>query len=294
MNSVPPIALLIIATLLWGGNFAYGRAVADELPPFTFAFIRWCLAFIIFLPIVWNPLKKEWKLIKRYWQIVLAMSLTGIVGFTAFLYLALHYTTSINASIVNTTTPILIYIISFVFFKERLNKNQLLGTFVSLIGLLCIISKGSFKSFLELSFNRGDLLVVTAVICWSIYSILVKQYSQRLPVHSTFQVTILVGIFILFPFFLYETWNPAINVIWSIKSISAIFYTGIFASIVAFLSWNTGVVKIGANKAGIYLNLIPVFATVFAVLFIEESIQLFHIVGGFFTILGVYLTSKKG
>lgn len=294
MKNVPPFALLLIATLLWGGNFAYGRAVADELPPFTFAFIRWCLAFIVFLPIVWRPLKKEWKQIKRYWQIVLVMSFTGIVGFTAFLYLALHYTTSINASLVNTTTPILIYMISFVFLKERLNKNQLLGTFVSLIGLLCIISKGSFQSFLELSFNKGDLLVVTAVICWSIYSILVKQYSLRLPVHSTFQVTILVGIIILFPFFLYETWNPAINVIWSIKSISAIFYTGIFASIVAFLSWNTGVVKIGANRAGIYLNLIPVFATIFAVLFIEESIQFFQVFGGFFTILGVYLTSKKG
>ncbi|MEI4769057.1 DMT family transporter [Psychrobacillus sp. FJAT-51614] len=294
MNNVPPVALLIIATLLWGGNFVYGRTVADQIPPFTFAFIRWCVAFIIFLPIVWMPLKKEWKQIKRYWQIVLAMSFTGIVGFTAFLYLALHYTTSINASLVNTSTPILIYIISFVFLKERLNKNQLFGTFISLIGLLFIISKGSFQSFLELSFNRGDLLVVTAVICWSIYSILVKQYSQRLPVHSTFQVTILMGIIILFPFFLYETWNPTINVIWTAKSISAIFYTGIFASIVAFLSWNTGVVKIGANKAGIYLNLIPVFATVFAVLFIGESIQLFQVIGGIFTILGVYLTSRKG
>lgn len=294
MNKVPPIALLLVATILWGGNFVYGRAVADQLPPFTFAFLRWCLAFVIFLPIVWTPLKKEWKQILKYWPIVLAMSLTGIVGFTALLYLALHYTTSINASLVNTSTPILIYIISFIFLKERLSKNQRLGTLISLVGLFFIISKGSLETLLHFSFNRGDILVVAAVICWSFYSFLVKQYAEKLPGHATFLVSIFMGIIILFPFFIYETLNPAIKVIWTAKSIFAIFYTGIFASIVAFISWNTGVVKIGANKAGIYLNLIPVFATFFAVLFIGESIEPFQVIGGVFAVFGVYLTSRKG
>jgi drug/metabolite transporter (DMT)-like permease len=294
MNKVPPIALLLVATILWGGNFVYGRAVADQLPPFTFAFLRWCLAFVIFLPIVWTPLKKEWKQILKYWPIVLAMSLTGIVGFTALLYLALHYTSSINASLVNTSTPILIYIISFIFLKERLSKNQRLGTLISLVGLFFIISKGSLETFLHFSFNRGDILVIAAVICWSFYSFLVKQYAEKLPGHTTFLVSIFMGIIILFPFFIYETLNPAIEVIWTAKSIFAIFYTGIFASIVAFISWNTGVVKLGANKAGIYLNLVPVFATLFAVLFIGESIELFQVIGGVFAVFGVYLTSRKG
>lgn len=294
MNKVPPMVLLLVATILWGGNFVYGRAVADQLPPFTFAFLRWCLAFVIFLPIVWTPLKKEWKQILKYWPIVLAMSLTGIVGFTALLYLALHYTTSINASLVNTSTPILIYIISFIFLKERLSKNQRLGTLISLVGLFFIISKGSLETLLHFSFNRGDILVVAAVICWSFYSFLVKQYAEKLPGHTTFLVSIFMGIIILFPFFIYETLNPTIKVIWTAKSIFAIFYTGIFASIVAFISWNTGVVKLGANKAGIYLNLIPVFATFFAVLFIGESIEPFQVIGGVFAVFGVYLTSRKG
>lgn len=292
MNKVPPFILLVFATVLWGGNFVIGRAISNELPPFTLSFLRWCTAFIIFLPIAWVPLKREWRQIRKHLPIVFFMALTGVASFNTLIYLALHYTTSINASLMNTTTPIIIYILSFFFLKERLTRNQLLGTFISLLGVLFIISKGSIESLLQFSFNSGDLIVIVAVVCWAIYSLMVKQFSSKLPGSPTFLVSIFIGIIMLLPFFIYEMTNPAVQVTWSIASISAIFYTGIFASIVAFVCWNTGVIRLGANKAGIYLNFIPVFATLFAVLFIGETLQLFQVFGGLFVILGVFLTTR--
>lgn len=293
MNRFPPVLLLIFATLLWGGNFVIGRAVANEISPFTLAFYRWCTAFIVFLPIIWTSLKRDWPTIRQHLPIVFAMSLTGVASFNTLIYVALHHTTSINASLMNSTTPIFIYILSLIFLKERLSRLQIIGTTLSLLGVLFIISKGSFQSILEFSFNIGDLIVLIAIVCWAIYSILVKQFSNVLPGGSTFLVSIGMGILMLFPFYMYESLQPTIETTWSIASISAILYTGIFASIVAFICWNTGVIQLGANKAGIYLNFIPVFATIFAVTFIGESLELFQILGGILVILGVFLSTKS-
>ncbi|MHA6260812.1 DMT family transporter [Sporosarcina sp. CAU 1771] len=292
MNKVPPFVLLLLATVLWGGNFVIGRAISNDLPPFTLAFFRWCTAFIVFLPIAWGPLKREWRQIRKHLKLVIFMALTGIASFNTLIYLALHYTTSINASLMNSTTPILIYVFSFIFLKERLTRYQLLGSFISLAGVLFIISKGSFESLLHFSFNKGDLIVIVAVISWALYSLTVKYSAMKLPSSSTLLVTIGMGILMLFPFFMYELINPALQITWSLGSISAILYTGIFASIVAFVFWNTGVIRLGANKAGVYLNFIPVFASLFAITFIGESLHLFQIIGGLFVILGVILTTR--
>ena len=289
----PPFVLLIIATLLWGGNFVIGRAVTGEIPPFTLAFLRWCLAFFVFLPICYMQLKRDWQQIKAHWPIVLVLALTGVAAFNTLVYIGVYSTTSINASLMNSTTPIFIYILSFIFLKERLTKYQMIGTAISLIGVIFILSGGSLESIQHFHFNKGDLIVLLAVFCWSIYSLLVKQYSDRLPGYSTFLVTIAIGAIMLLPFTIYEWFTLSGPIVWSGKTIGAILYVGILASIVAFLSWNKGVVQLGANRASIYLNFIPVFATIFATLFIGESLQLAQIIGGLAVICGVILTNRK-
>ncbi|MFG6496129.1 DMT family transporter [Fictibacillus sp. UD] len=290
MKKVNPYVLLVVATLIWGGNFVIGRAITSSLPPVTLSFLRWCTALVIFLPFAWPFLRKEWQVVKKQWRIVLFMALTGITGFNTLLYIALHYTTSINASLVNTSTPIIIFILSFIWLGERLNAKQVAGAILSIAGLLFIISKGSLEVLLQFSFNRGDLIVIAAVICWSIYSLLIKRYAGKLPTYSTFIVSMVLGIMILLPFFIKEAQDT--EIVWSTGSILTILYTGIFASIVAFISWNTAVERVGPNKAGIFLNLIPVFAATFAVLFIDETLAYYQAVGGALVILGVYLSTR--
>ncbi|KGR79929.1 DMT family transporter [Ureibacillus manganicus] len=288
----PPHLLLIVATLLWGGNFVIGRAVTGEIPPLTLSLLRWCLAFLIFLPIAFKYVKRDWPKIKEHWKIVILFALTGVASFNALVYIGVYYTTSINASLMNSLTPIFLYILSFIFLKVNVSRNQIIGTAISLIGVLFILTKGSLENLINFSFNIGDLIVIVAVICWSIYSLLVKQYSDRLPGFSTFLVSIGVGILIIAPFTAFELATLNTPIIWSVKTIGAILYVGIFASIVAFLCWNKGVVAIGANRAGIFLNLIPVFATLFATVFLEEQLYLAQIVGGLAVIGGVILTNR--
>jgi drug/metabolite transporter (DMT)-like permease len=293
MKKIPPHALLLLATILWGGNFVIGRAVATDVPPFTLSFFRWAVAFLVFLPIVWPNVKQDWQKIREHFGIVIILSITGIATFNTLVYIALHYTTSINASLTQSSTPILIYLLSFIFLKEKLTKKQIIGAFLSLIGVLLIISSNSPQFFTSFSLNIGDMLMLIAVLSWSIYSLLIKQYANKLPSNTTFFVTITIGIVILTPFFIYE-WNTMQEPInWHLGSISAVFYIGIFASIIAFLSWNSGVVKLGASKAGVFLNFIPVFASIFAVLFIGETVQVSQLTGAAFVISGVYLASKQ-
>jgi len=289
----PPQLLLILATLLWGGNFVIGRAVTGDIPPITLAFLRWCVAFIVFLPIAYSRVKREWHMIKANWPAVIVMAITGVACFNTLVYIGVYYTTSINASLMNSSTPIIIYILSFIFLKERLSKFQLIGTALSLAGVAFILSKGSLETLLSFSFNKGDLIVLIAVFCWGVYSLLVKQYAGRLPGYSTFLVTIALGVMMLLPFTIYELMTTSVEIVWSPSTIGAILYVGIIASIVAFLSWNNGVVALGANKASIYLNFIPLFATIFAVLFLDEDLLLAQLIGGLAVICGVLLANKK-
>lgn len=289
----PPQALLVFATLLWGGNFVIGRAVAGDIPPITFAFLRWLVAFMIFLPIAYHRTKNEWPMLKQNFGAVILLALTGVAAFNTLVYIGLHYTTSINASLMNSTTPIMIYILSFLLLKERLTRFQAIGTLVSLTGVLFIISGGSLDSLLAFSFNKGDLIVLAAVFCWSVYSLLIKKYAGKLPGYSTFLVTIAIGALMLLPFTAYELLTIPQTIEWSISTISAILYVGIVASIVAFLSWNTGVIALGANKAGIYLNFIPVFATIFAVIFLNEQLLIAQVVGGIAVIAGVFISTIR-
>ena len=289
----PPQILLILATILWGGNFVIGRAVAGDIPPITLAFLRWIVAFFVFFPIAFSRTKKEWPLLKKHLGAVLILSLTGVAAFNTLVYIGLHYTSSINASLMNSTTPIMIYILSFLLLKERLSKYQITGTLLSLIGVLFIISGGPLESFLTFSFNKGDLIVIVAVFCWSIYSLLIKKYAGKLPGYSTFLVTIAIGAIMLLPFTIYEKMTSDQVIVWSTSTIGAILYVGIIASIVAFLSWNSGVVALGANRAGIYLNFIPVFATLFAVLFLDEQLLIVQVLGGITVVAGVIISTTK-
>ena len=289
----PPQLLLVLATLLWGGNFVIGRAVTGDIPPITLAFLRWCVAFIVFLPIAYSRVKREWHMIKAHWSAVIVMAITGVACFNTLVYIGVYYTTSINASLMNSSTPIIIYILSFILLKERLSKFQLIGTALSLSGVAFILSKGSLETLLSFSFNKGDLIVLIAVFCWGVYSLLVKQYAGRLPGYSTFLVTIALGVMMLLPFTIYELMTTSVGIVWSPSTIGAILYVGIEASIIAFLSWNNGVVALGANKASIYLNFIPLFAAIFAVLFLDEDLLIAQVIGGLAVICGVILANKK-
>ncbi|MFC3885782.1 DMT family transporter [Bacillus songklensis] len=284
--------LLVLANMIWGGNFVIGRIGGDYFPPFTFSLFRWIIAFLLLTPFMLKRLKADWNVLWRHKWILLLLTMTGVAGYNTILYFALHFTTSINAAVVNSTTPLFIGIFSIFILKERITSIQVAGISLSIIGVIFILSKGSLEILQTLSFNVGDLYVLIAVVCWSLYSIIIKKYSNILPTNTTLYITSFIGIFMLMPFSMFELKQPDVEVVFTPFSIFILLYVGVLASIVAFLSWNTGVPKAGAAKSGIFLNLLPVFAAIFATIFTNESLVWYQIVGGFIVIFGVLLSSK--
>ena len=283
--------LLILANMIWGGNFVIGRIGADYFPPFTFSLLRWLVALLILTPFMVKRLKADWNILWRYKWILLLLTVTGIAGYNTIIYFSLHFTTSINAAVVNSITPLFIAIFSIFVLKERLAFVQVIGISLSITGIIFILSKGSLGALQAFSFNIGDLFVLIAVVCWSLYSVVVKKYATVLPAQTTLYITSFMGAVMLLPFSMFELNRPDVHVVFTPMSIFILFYVGILASIIAFLSWNTGVPRVGAAKSGIFLNLLPVFATIFATVFTNESLLWYQIIGGIIVIFGVLLSS---
>jgi len=291
-NKALPYVLLIIATMIWGGNFVIGRAISDQVPPLTLAFLRWVVAVTIFLPFVWKEIIANKQVIKQHWKALLLMALTGVAAFNTLVYVGLHHTTSINASLLNTITPLIIIVLSYFILKESLVYNQFFGLVLSITGVFLILSQGSLNILLTLSFNIGDLIIFVAVVLWGVYSIVIKYNSGQIPLYTSLAVSMIIGMFILLPFSLWELFIANQEIVWSASSIAAIIYVGVFASIVAFLSWNKAVSLIGPGKAGIFLSLIPIFTTIFAIIFIGETLTWYQVIGGILAVSGIYLSTK--
>jgi drug/metabolite transporter (DMT)-like permease len=287
-----PYIWLVAAACFWGGNFVVGHELVNHIPPFTLAFLRWLTALIIIIPMFGRSVWKQRMLYVRHWKTVLFLAVTGVAAFNTLVYIAVQYTTPINASLMNAATPIIIVLLSSVILHERLTALSMVGIFVSLCGVLWIISHGSWHILVGLSFNHGDLWMVLAVIFWGLYSIAVKKTSGIFPGDGVFLVTVMIAVLILLPLSAME-WlngNKPHHVTW--LDISGVLYIGIFASIVSFKCWNYAVSKIGPSRSASYLNLIPLFSAVFAILFAQQMIHWYHGVGAVLIIGGVYVTSK--
>ncbi|WP_019241638.1 MULTISPECIES: DMT family transporter [Bacillus] len=292
MNKNYPYVLLVVANIFWGGNFVLGSIGKEYFPPFTFAFLRWLIAFLVLTPFLFQAFLRDRQVLWNHKWIILLMSATGVAGYNTLIYISLHWTTSINAAVINPITPIFIAILSIIILSEKITRSQVLGIIFSIIGVLFTISRGSLDNITSFTFNKGDLLVLIAVLIWALYSIYVKKYANILPTYTSFYITTFIGLIMLAPFFLYEMARSTQHIIWNPTSISIIFYVGFFAAVIAFLCWNNGVAKVGAAKAGIYLNLLPIFAAILAPLLTDEVIRWYQIVGGVIVIFSVIISSR--
>lgn len=288
-----PYLLLIFATFFWGTNFVFSRIIVAEIPPFQLSIMRWVTASFVFLPFVYKELKQNLGVMKENWRALLFLGVTGIAGFNTLLYIGIQYTNSISASLVNSTSPLLIVLLAVFFLKEKLLPIQYIGVVVSFIGVAIVVTGGSLETLLTLTFNKGDLIVFAAVISWSIYSILMKKLGVHLPKRSTFIITMYIGILVLIPFALFErTYQPVSLTSLSSEMIIGVIYLGIFPSIISFICWNEGVMQVGPGKASNYLHLIVLFTTILAILVGGETLTLTQISGGFFILFGVLVASN--
>ncbi|MBL4615126.1 MAG: DMT family transporter [Magnetovibrio sp.] len=294
ISKMPPALLLSLSALFWGGNFVVGRWAHADIPPLNLTFWRWLAAGLILLPFVARAMWAHRVLIRKNFILLLVLAVTGMVMFHSFTYIALGTTTAINASVVLASMPIVIPVVSVVMGDERLSTRQAIGIVISVLGVVIIVSRGQWQVLMNFGFTPGDLWVLASVLAWSIYSVLLRRLPKdpghALPPMVLLGSTIWIAIVVLFPFYLWE-YQTVGGFVLNISSILVLAYVALFASIAAFVCWNAAVPQVGANKAGLFIHLIPLFASIFSTVFLGETLQTYHFIGIAPILVGIYLTT---
>ena len=293
MQSTKAYIMLVFATLFWAGNFIVGKlAFVENIPPMTLVFLRWSLVWIILLPFTYKEILKNKDIIFKNLPLLFFLALTSVGLFNSFTYLALAYTQVINASLFNTAIPAMIIFLCFLLKIERTNKFQIFGLIISVLGILSIITKLDLNILLSLNFNKGDLIMIGGVITWGLYSSFLKKKKFTLPLLTLVHVLCTFGLIFILPQFLYEL-SHGFTVKLNTNLGLTLIYLALFPSIGSYYCWAGAVAIIGANRAGIFLSLIPFFSTIMAITFFNEKFQFFHLIGSILIILGLFLSNKE-
>ncbi|MCK5826623.1 MAG: DMT family transporter [Desulfuromusa sp.] len=269
--------LLVLPPLFWAGNTVLARGVADLIPPVAMSFWRWTIALFVLLPFTWKQTLNDWPEIKKHWKIIFLLGLFGIASFNTLLYTAAHSTTALNIALTQSVMPVIIVLISFILFRDRISPVQIFAIALCTLGAGYIVIHGDWQRLQQLEFVIGDLIMLLAVALYGLYSVLLRNRPNIKPM-SFLTTTFAVGVVLLLPLYLWE-YQTAAPLELTQPVIISLLYVAFCPSILAYLFWNQGIHEIGANQAGLYINLIPLFASVLAVLFLGERFQAYHLVG---------------
>lgn len=290
--NVRPHLLLVLTVSIWAGNAIAGKFAIGHISPMVLTFARWSLAFLIVSAFAHKQIRQDWPLIRKNAAYLLIMGTFGYSGFNILLYSALHHTTAINVAIEQSAMPLMIFLGSLLLYRQTFGWFQIVGFTLTLIGVAVVITGGELSKLSAQTFNRGDVMMFFAALCYSAYSIGLKQKPEM---HWLSLLTALFAGALV---------SSVAAMAWEVNSGEAIFpstttgiavvaFTAIFPSIVAQASFIEGVGKLGANAAGIYINLLPVFAAIFAVFLLNETFGLFHVVALILVIAGITLVQRN-
>ncbi len=285
--------LLILTTIFWSGNFIVGKAASIyEIPPFSLNFYRWFFAGLILMPFTIKELINKKNYIFSNLGFFIILGITSITIFNSIVYYSLYYTQVISGVLMISTIPVWIIFISSMLNIEKTNIFQIIGVALSLTGVIFIITKADIDLIKNLDFNKGDLTMVIAMFSWALYSSLLKKKKYEISQISLLQVVIITGLVFLTPVYFIEM-NMG-NVIKLGKPFYlTLTYVVLFPGLASFFFWIKGIGIIGANRAGAFLHLMPIFGAIMAMIIFDEKFMFYHFLGAIFIIAGITLSNKK-
>ena len=284
---------LVLATLCWSGNFIVGKfATLFEIPPLTLNVFRWISVWFILLPFTYKEIFRNLPYIKSNWLVISFMGVITISTFNSVVYFALNYTQVINAVLMLAAIPAATIVLSSLMNIEKTNTFQILGLLLSIIGIGSIISNGDIQKIISLNFNKGDLWMLVCVVTWSLYSTLLKKNKFKLSQFTLIQLMVTVGIFFLIPQFFYEK-SIGLELNLEKNFFLILIYVAIFPAIAAYYFWQKGVEIIGPNRASMFIQLMPLFSAIMAIVFFGEKFELYHFAGAILILSGIYFSNRK-
>lgn len=270
------IGLALLAVVIWSGNFVVARGVIHQIPPGSLAFYRWLTATVVLFPFAIRPLRREWKLVRPALGYLFWTALAGITLFNTFVYIGAHYTSAINLALIGTTSsPVMAILLARIFLKEKLDSYKLWGLALCLSGVLLLLSHGDINYLLHFRFTAGDGWILLAAFTFAVYNILVRRKPTGLSAITFLFTLFFLGTLMLIPFL---TWDLAHGqtIAWNGSLLAIILYLGVGTSVISFLCWNKAISALGAGRTALFGNLIPVFSSLEAAIFLNEQFTSLH------------------
>jgi drug/metabolite transporter (DMT)-like permease len=285
-----PYVLLALASLFWSGNHIIGRSVAGIVPPLAMATLRWLIGALVLWPIARRQVARDWPLIRGHWRILVFLSLVGGGLFGALQYIGLQLTGALNASVLNSVAPVMIAAVAALMFRDRLSWVQALGIATSMAGVLAIVTRLDLDALAALRFNAGDLIIMVNMGVFAVYAVC---FRRAPPIHPLSFLFVLSSVSALgtLPFFVWEQLS-GLRLQPTLTTVLAVGYVAIFPSLLAFLFWNRGVAMTNANRAGVFLHLVPLYSAVLATMLLGEHLMPYHVLGFALILLGVRLAAR--
>ncbi len=280
----------LLAVLIFSVNYVVGRGVYQDAPPFMLGFTRWAGAAVLLAPFAMRQVRAEWPLLVENWRTIAACALLMPFIGAGLAYTALTMTVAINAAVVQTALPVFMVLLARIFLDDRLTAAQVIGSCGAILGVLGIISRGDPAILAQLSFNAGDLLLLFCNLGLAGYAILIIRLPPIRPLAFLFAICVLGAAYHV-PFLAAElamgkTLRP------TLAGLGGLAFVAVFPSIIAILSWNYSISRLGPSISGLYFYLVPIITAGLAYLFLGETVAWYHYAGGAVIIASVWLAGR--
>jgi drug/metabolite transporter (DMT)-like permease len=284
--------LLALTTFFWAGNSIAGKLAVGHASPMVLVTARWASVMVVLYLFKRGQIAADWQAIRPRLCYLLLLGALGFTVFSVALYYALVYTTAINASILQGGMPLFVFAASFIFFSSRVSLEQAIGFVFSFVGVIVIAMRGELTNLIDLDINFGDALMLVAIIAYGIYTAALRSKPQM---HwASLMFTLCLGATLAsLPMLAFEAAQGG-TILPDMRGGVVIAYIVIFPSLIAQAFYIRAVELIGANRAGLFINLLPVWGAVLAVAILGEEFHLYHAVALMLILAGISLAEYGG
>lgn len=277
----------LLAVLSWAGNTVITKMSASSIEPTEIGFYRWLLAWLLLTPFMLRPTLRNWWRIRPHLGKIFIMGTLGMAMFQSLMYFAAQYTTAANIGIIQALIPGISLVLALMLLRQRLTPAAIVGAATAFIGVLLVVSNGQLGQLVQQGLNRGDALMVGAVLSYALYSTLLKHWQVAISAMQMMYLQMLAAIIVQLPLFLLQP-KTGLNM----DNIPLVLYACLAASMIAPLAWMYGVRLMGPSRIAIFFNLMPILSLFIAALTLGEAIELYHWIGTAIILLGVFLAER--
>jgi drug/metabolite transporter (DMT)-like permease len=285
-----PSLLLGLAALFWAGNTVAARLAIGEISPFTLTTLRWVMVAAALWPVHGGEIRRHWPQIRPRLALIVLLALLGMTGFNALYYVAAHYTSAINIGILQGSMPIFVLAGAYLAHGTRAGLVQQVGVLVTALGVAVVATRGAPLSILEVDFNKGDLAMLAACVLYAIYTVALGD-RPGMPGVAFFALLALIAAITSLPLVTFEVAAGTFRMP-TTTGLAVTAWIAIFPSFLSQVFYLRGVDLIGPGRAGVFINLVPVFAALLAVGLIAEPFAAYHAAGLVLVLGGIWLAQR--